>query len=57
MCDYRTERVQVELGIKQMQLTIAELSRRKAAESIDIGTAHSMVSLNPLGENMVILIA
>ncbi|KAI7870062.1 hypothetical protein BDF14DRAFT_230432 [Spinellus fusiger] len=53
VCDYRTEHVQVELGIREMKLTIAEMARRKAAESIDITTAHSMVRLDPLSENMV----
>ncbi|KAI7869244.1 hypothetical protein BDF14DRAFT_1723092, partial [Spinellus fusiger] len=53
VCDYRTEHAQVELGIREMRLIIAEMARRKVAESIDTTTAHSMVRLDPLSENVV----
>ncbi|KAI7871784.1 hypothetical protein BDF14DRAFT_1758784 [Spinellus fusiger] len=36
-----------------MKLTIAEMARRKAAESIDVTTPHSMVKVDPLSENMI----
>ncbi|CAO3645158.1 unnamed protein product [Mucor hiemalis] len=46
LCDYRTEHVQVEFGLKAMPLTIEQAKRKKKADAIDLSVAQSMVTLS-----------
>jgi hypothetical protein len=45
LCDYRTEHIQMELGLKVMPLTSEWLKKKKNADEIELSIAQSMISL------------
>lgn len=44
VCDYRSEHVQVEFGLKDMPLNAAQSKRKREADRLDLNEAQSMVN-------------
>lgn len=53
LCDYRTEHVQVELGLKAMPLTKEQAKRKRLADEVDLIVAQSMISTITENDQMV----
>jgi len=53
VCDYRSEHLQVELGLKDMPLTAGQASRQREAYILNLDEARSMVDICTLNDELV----